>query len=220
MRGIIFTENNFLLTIDRIKKQTRRIINPQPDIIRSINKYLCGHPGYELSKKPYTPEFAHHFLMHENKFINPRYKVGETVYLKEPYAFAPLDPESKISHTGLTDYIYKYGNNFTRILWKNKLFMPKSAARYFIKITAVRAERLQDISDEDCIKEGILEEFPEAYGMDSNLKSYWRCPDGMSMEWFETPQQAYAFLFDTINGKGTWDLNPFVWVIDYSLIEN
>lgn len=200
MRGIIFTENNFLLTIDGIKKQTRRIMKPQPEYFRLV--------GTSLTNCMNTP-------FGDKGIITPRYKVGETVYLKEPYyEWDEWDHEDG-------QFSYRF-NNPEKIVpfWENKLFMPKSAARYFIKITAVRAERLQDISDEDCIKEGVLEEFPEAYGMDSNLKSYWRCPDGMSMEWFETPQQAYAFLFDTINGKGTWNLNPFVWVIDYSLIEN
>ncbi len=207
MKGICFKEHLFHLTVQEIKKQTRRIISPQPDNIRSINQNLCKHPGYELSKKPWTPESAHHFLMHENKFINPRYKVGETVYLKEPYyIWDEWDPEDG-------QFSYKFDSPEKIVpFWENKLFMPKSAARHFIKITGLRAERLQDISEEDCIKEGILEE--RNWGNGTEWFTY--CNGTYS---FNTPREAYKDLIDEINGVGTWDNNPLVYVYDYKLLQ-
>jgi hypothetical protein len=83
------------------------------------------------------------------KKYTPRYRKGEVLYLKEPYV---IDLAQK-------RVTYKYGNNsgeaWQMPKWGNKLFMPEKFARYFIEITDVRAELLQDISDEDCIREGI-----------------------------------------------------------------
>lgn len=207
MIGICFKEPLFHLTVQGIKKQTRRIINPQPTFFSKPDEGIFHDLGYYLDSLGIA--------------LKPRYKVGETVYLKEPYSWISLGSREPVT-------VYKYDNeehedecgcSFLTSDWKNKMFMPESEARHFIKITDVRVERLQDILEEDCILEGILEEFPEAYGMDSSLPSYWRCPEEMSMEWFKTPRQAYAFLIDKINGKGTWESNPWVWVIDYKLCE-
>lgn len=114
-----------------------------------------------------------------SKSDKPRYKKGDIIYLKEPYFFNP--------ETG--NCYYKYKSDDTKYPFANKLFMPESMARYYIKITDVKRERLQDITSEDCAKEGIP------------------CGNiGM-----------YAALIDKINGKGTWGRNPEVWVYDFEL---
>lgn len=86
---------------------------------------------------------------------SPRYYIGEVLYLKEPYAV--VEPGSRFARDGVPagTTLYKYNFQNHAIKWKNKLFMPADLARYFIRITDVRAERLQQISDEDCVKEGI-----------------------------------------------------------------
>jgi hypothetical protein len=73
---------------------------------------------------------------------------NKVFYLKEPYFM-----------TENYDVIYRYGNdNYnTNIKWKNKMFMPEEYARYSFEITGVKQEYLQDISDDDCIKEGAIE---------------------------------------------------------------
>lgn len=223
MKGICFKEPLFHLTVQGIKKQTRRIINPQPDNIRSINTELCEHPGYELSKKPWPYDGAHHFLMCEGKYITPRYKVGETVYLKEPYYVHEMS--NPFSSQTWSEVAYKYGEDPNVIehmedllgieKWKNKLFMPESKARHFIKITDVRAERLQDISEEDCLLEGIQVTFYDPDCPESGNVYYAPLVDDA----FWTPQEAYAALIDKINGAGTWESNLFVRVIDYELLK-
>ena len=97
--------------------------------------------------------------------------------------------------------------------------MPESAARYFIKITAVSVERLQDISEEDCLREGIT------IGRDFRFhkEPYYYCEGVLNngrLMMFKTLTQTYATLIDKINGKGTWNKNPYVWVYDFELINN
>lgn len=226
MNGICFKEPLFHLTVQGIKKQTRRIIKPQPDNIRSINTELCEHPGYELSKKPWPYNGAHHFLMHEGKYINPRYKVGETVYLKEPYYVHEMS-NPFVAYTW-SEVAYKYGEDPDVIeymedllgieKWGNKLFMPDKYARHFIKITAVRAERLQDISEEDCIKEGIRrdeEGFKNGVVFNKRKHFLYGCEHA-----YGSAKMAYRGLIEHIHGFGVWEENPLMWVYDYELAEN
>ena len=132
--------------------------------------------------------------------IKPRYKAGEIVYLKEPYL--------PIMRT-----IYKYdgGDCDPKLKWKNKLFMPARYARYFIEITAVRCKRLRNISDGDCELEGIFPVCDNTWIVGWSNKS-----DGKI---YESRKQAYAALINKINGKGTWECNPFVWVYDFKLTD-
>jgi len=237
MKGICFKEPLFHATIERHKTETRRIMVPQPDKIRSITTLMVDHPGYDLTNEPRTPAPAFHFLMNGDKVIRPKYKVGEVLYLKEPYAIEDvgcntfkltyqfdgdkkedaavfINPDAEgIDWNSIRSA--QASMSKSRSGFANKLFMLEWAARYFIRITAVRAERLQDISDEDCIREGIsgfeIEDYEGSvmlYGL--NDKPYPHL--------FGSLREAYAPLIDKINGRDTWDSNPWVWVYDYELI--
>ena len=197
MKGICFIEPLFHRVVKGEKTQTRRMITPQP--VDSVENLMFFGNKVFRTRDEYD----------ELIFINPKYEVGEKVYLKEPYILYQEEyQESKASQSGI-QYAYKFGNHLSieeitgksDSKWKNKLFMPESAARYFIEITAVRAERLQDVSEEDCIKEGVT-----LY--DTNGKY-------LGKGYIDT----YAALIDKINGKGTWEKNPFVWVYDFKLIQ-
>jgi hypothetical protein len=195
MKGIIFSEPMFHKVVNGEKTQTRRIIKPQPRInlfFESIGSWTEIAPGrYEAFK--------------------PRYKKGETLYLKEPYRVSPND---KVS--------YKHspaGWQSPDPRWINEFFMPDKYARFFIEITAVRCERLQDISDEDCMREGIVKKriaktrHPSTVHETDYIDFYTHDPPCF----WECPKDAYADLIDKIYGKGTWESNPYVWVYDFKL---
>lgn len=180
MKGICFIEPLFNKVVAGEKTQTRRII-------KRLNHALDN------------PKYCEYVLT----TIRPKYKLGEVVYLKEPYVISGKY------------IIYKFGSTIGQecdkagVKWQNKLFMPQSAARYFIKITGVRAERLQDISEEDCMREGIeMNNIP-------HIGWYWM-KDIYSTD---CPILAYERLIDKINGKGTWESNAWVWVYDFVKVE-
>lgn len=135
----------------------------------------------------------------------PRYKVGDKLYLKEPYI---PDPDGN-------GYRYKYdAGRFIeeyKYDWKNKLFMPEEAARYYIEITGVTSQNLQDITEEECYKEGIVVFTPP-----DKAPLYMAEVDNYLIA-EPSAREAYAELIDRINGKGTWESNPLVWVYDYKL---
>ena len=95
--------------------------------------------------------------------------------------------------------------------YTNKMFVRADLMPHHIRITRIRVERLQDISDEDCLKEGIWRD--DNVGLEG--ATYWY--HGLVNSSFRTPQEAYASLIDRISGKGTWDYNPYVFVYDFEI---
>lgn len=142
---------------------------------------------------------------------NPKkipYKVGEIVAIAQSYRNAGFNPNALVP----TVSGYKIAA-YTHKGWNNKMFVSAFLMPHQIRITNVRIERLQDISDEDCLKEGI--EF------DGKAQSFY-CRINIltnSKIWLgKTPREAYAALIDKISGKGTWEKNPYVWVYDFEIL--
>ena len=100
--------------------------------------------------------------------------------------------------------------------WFNKLFVRADLMPHQIRITNVRVERLQDISDEDCMAEGVekVAECEDLYRVAVHHKS-----SKFSYLSGKTPREAYAALIDRISDKGTWDSNPYVFVYEFELIK-
>lgn len=109
--------------------------------------------------------------------------------------------------------------------WSPSIHMPRWASRILLEVTNVRVERLQDISKEDAISEGfkaitkdgktIKYGVPDADGYPGNDDIGWDWCD-----WDVNPVIAYKRLYESINGTGSWDMNPWVWVIEFKVIEN
>jgi len=100
--------------------------------------------------------------------------------------------------------------------YNNKMFVRASDMPHHIKMKSYRVERLQDISDEDCMKEGIRRRDDVITSQMEDVVRY-QVP-GMS-RLFATPKEAYAELIDKVSGKGTWASNPLVWVYEFELVD-
>ena len=138
-----------------------------------------------------------------NSFKTARYKIGEEVAIAQKYADLAYDGEF---FRLLGKVIFEKGCH-------NKMFVKADLMPHRIRITNIRVERLQDISEEDCLKEGIWRD--ENVGLEGT--TYWY--HGLANSSFRTPQEAYASLIDSISGKGTWESNPWVFVYDFELIK-
>lgn len=96
--------------------------------------------------------------------------------------------------------------------WKPSIHMPRRASRISLEITGVRVERLQDISEEDAIAEGVEE-------LDGHFNEADYCAIAKKISCcIGDSKPVYAQLWESLNGKGSWDLNPFVWVIEFKRI--
>lgn len=92
--------------------------------------------------------------------------------------------------------------------WRPSIHMPRAASRITLEITDVRVERLQDISEEDCIAEGV-------YSVQSNDL-------GTEVPYYRSlfqPRDLYKMIWESIHGAGAWDANPWVWVIEFKRAE-
>lgn len=102
----------------------------------------------------------------------------------------------------------------------NKMFVKAEYMPHQIRITNVRVERLQDISDEDCIKEGIgISATDNRIGRPFGIPFKYYVGEDKKGCRYSTPREAYAALIDRISGKGTWERNPFVLVYDFELVK-
>lgn len=210
MKKIMFNDKYGLTqaVLDGRKTQTRRVLSTtmffqrlktcegwsNNDIRawkRSCNRQLYETQGYMLQQ------------MLDYALSSSRYKVGEVVAVAQKYKDIALDMPVELA----AELIKQPG-------WKNKMFVKADLMPHRIRITNIRIERLQDISDEDCIAEGI---YPKANGR-------WYCYDvvirmGVSYDPYPDPREAYAALIDKISGKGTWESNPWVFVYDFELVK-
>ena len=94
------------------------------------------------------------------------------------------------------------------------IFMPRRAVRIFLEVESVRVERLQDISESDCWAEGI-EPVVDQFSAESQFAMAKRLN-----ACFEDAKPVYAQLWESINGAGSWDANPWVWVVVFSRLSN
>lgn len=144
--------------------------------------------------------------------IFPKYKVGEVLSIAQSYESLGMNPEIALNDR---DGIGFYTKTKFAPGWKNKMFVRADLMLHHIRITNIKIERLQDISDKDCLKEGIYKgqcgsadtHFMDAYYYKGGIQPY--C----------TPREAFAALIDKVSGKGTWESNPYVFVYEFELID-
>ena len=193
------------------KTQTRRMLNPTLFFQRletyegwsnediSAWKRSCNRRFYE-SKGDTLKQMLDYALS------SSRYKVGETIAIAQSYKDIHSEILREVGDLDLkNEFLQSKG-------YTNKMFVRAEKMPHAIRITNVRVERLQDISEEDCLKEGIWRD--DNVGLEGT--TYWY--HGLANSSFRTPQEAYASLIDSISGKGTWASNPYVFVYDFELI--
>ena len=148
------------------------------------------------------------FTYCKDKIHLSRYKVGEVVAIAQSYETVYHEQGLETLDMLVSGWKYSKG-------WRNKLFVCADFMSHHIRITDIKVERLQDISDEDCLKEGIYEDS----GDDEFPPSIFYEFEGNEDDGFDTPREAFAALIDKVSGKGTWESNPYVFVYEFKLID-
>ena len=204
MKKIMFNDRYRLTdaVIEGRKTMTRRLI---PDEFFGLTWDTRGNTLV------YENEYGDFIDVRLSKYT--RYKVGEVVAVAQNY-FSTYD-ESKWE-TGIWYNEFADGSDITNHAgWINKMFVKAEYMPHQIRITGILCERLQDISDAECLKEGVRVEFarngsPMYYYFDTKR---WR------EVWFDTPREAFAALIDKVSGRGTWESNPWVVVYEFELVK-
>ena len=143
-----------------------------------------------------------------------KYHIGEEVAIAQPYKNDDVLTYNAYNEDGTAreDGFGRHKEMLDSKGYRNKMFVRADLMPHRIRITNIKVERLQDISDEDCLREGLLagEQEPRMYG--------FRLPKGTVLS-FLTPREAFAALIDRISGRGTWQRNPWVYAYTFELIK-
>ena len=215
MKKIMFNDKHGLTqaVLEGRKTQTRR------NLTLTLHKKADYGGGLieVFPTKVYFEEGKWKFVCDDYVFLLPlqncpKYKVGEVVAVAQ--SMCDVYAEWDMIHSGkdTKSLMKKFGGS---PCFNNKMFVRASEMPHHVRITDVQVERLQDISDEDCLKEGIKKgrcgsedtHFMDAYFIPNDKQPY--C----------TPREAFAYLIDKVSKKGTWESNPFVWVYEFELID-
>ena len=211
MKKIMFNDK-FGLTqavLEGRKTMTRRIIK-YPRTFRG--EWVAGFNIHRSTSDKKIVGFPCMYDADEREFdmgeILPKYKLGEVVAIAQSY-------ESIYNEKGLETMDMLVSGLKNHKGWQNKLFVAAGEMIHHIRITDIKVERLQDISDEDCFKEGI-------YASNSHEIGYgipWVYEFAKSKMAYYTPREAFAALIDKVSGKGTWESNPFVFAYEFVLVD-
>jgi len=215
MKKIMFNDKYGLTqaVLEGRKTMTRRIIKAP--------KTMEGQwvSGFAICKRPGCDEIVEVMALdEEGGMINnilPKYKPGEVVAVaqnyREVYEYLKQTYGSRSSITKDFYFEHVFGG---RVMYVMAELMPHQ-----IRITNVRVERLQDISAEDCIREGVYHQPFEQEDHDGI--TYW--DSGYTFKGsrmiYHTSRDAFSVLIDKVSGKGTWESNPYVFVYEFELIK-
>ena len=197
MKKIMFNDRYGLTqaVIKGRKTMTRRMISGSPLL-----------PADHIEEARYFADFIQ-IVANDGETlleVKSRYKVGEVVAVAQRYQDI-FDYSNCVNPYAWEDDDKPSG-------WTNKMLTKAELMPHQIRITGIKCERLQDISEEDCMKEGILGDVEydkyEVYGLFGN-----------SDDGFDTPREAFASLIDKVSGRGTWKRNPWVVAYEFELVK-
>lgn len=212
-RPILFSAPMVRALIAGTKTQTRRIIKPQPIINANGAWRWEGHNGGFVSSMGTHvdegfPESARHWS---------RIQPGDRLYVREHWrAWSQYDdwPPRQIPAGVDVQYVADDPISPWDSRFRQGMHMPRWASRITLTVTDVRVERLQEISVEDARAEGIVVGHPLPEVPDSIGDIYHDGVTDPIEGWTRDPVEAYARLWNSIHGPGSWDANP--WVVAYS----
>jgi len=194
------------------KNQTRRTaglekVNESPDNwSRVFGKTISGYfKFYRVVGSRY-----------DFKTCKPRFQNGDRIWVKETfrpathYGFDYPLIEYRAGGTNAHCEIVDPEQLISDAKWKPSLFMPKAVARIWLECTGVRCERLQDITEKDCINEGIEKMARGFKGYNKNINTLHV---GKAAGY-----RSYISLWESINGRDSWLENPWVFIYDFKVI--
>lgn len=213
MKKIMFDDNYGLTqaVIELRKTNTRRV----------CKEFRTGGIIYAKDVESigmYSDENLVEFVMKDGsvKVSVPRYKVGEVVAVEQSYKDLVYTKEWVEQHIKPNPNS-KTNDPFEKKYpgWSNKMFVRADLMPHQIRITDIKVERLQDISDEDCLREGILHS--DKYAMPYGITEV-TAPNGVFF-YYSSSREAFADLIDKVSGNGTWDCNPWVFAYTFELVK-
>lgn len=212
-RPILFNGEMVRAILEGRKTQTRRLVKPEPSpywnpVVGFYNPTVIKNGGDEAP----GPEIFGASDESEGR-KSPYGQLGDRLWVRETFCpIYPQDPDYNGGRPIEYDYAatYKHGDRMGDLIgekkkWKPSIHMPRDACRLILEVTAVRVERLNDISEDDAVAEGFETVCMTPTGEDNGSAIYG--PDGFAAVW------------DRINGDSAWGANPWVWVVEFKKLQ-
>jgi hypothetical protein len=209
------------------KTQTRRVVKVQPP----GDDYVVAQMIESTSRSDRKNEGKLHWVKtngdctlvtsdQNNYFTCPYGKVGDYLWVKETW-FECVNNNDRIYYTATETPETTINRKYKKY---SSLFMRKNDSRITLKITHISIEKLNNISHIDAKREGLT-----PLTKDGNLIKYG-IPDMDGLpgcenfgwdwcKWDASPVNAYKYLWESINGEGSWNKNPYVWVITFEVLK-
>ncbi|MFJ1424852.1 hypothetical protein ACILFS_00875 [Capnocytophaga canimorsus] len=211
-KPILFSTEMVEAILEGRKTQTRRVIKKK---YTNTDFQLRGNILVEIQndipvvRKNKNGTTTRHFRPYEER--SPQYQTGDILWVRETWA-----------EFG-NGFIYK-ADSFQEhedvgVKWRPSIHMPKKAARIFLEVTNVRCERLQDISEEDAIAEGVRVIYDNKFKHYCPEKSFNREELRNGTPITKTAICSFWTLWKAIYGEQKWNENPFVWVYEFKIVE-
>lgn len=199
-RPIVFSGPMVRAILDGRKTVTRRVVKPQGAILTDRMARSLGVQPPPVQNSAVIP--------------CPYGQPGDRLWVRETFSYWLRNSDRLPDESDYESPWYRsdadaygllgrdeYGPVYAeQLLWMPSIYMPRATSRILLEVVSVRIERLQEISDADALEEGI---YPTKTGLYSGAA-----------------KSAYQKLWESINGPGSWEANPWVWVIEFRKIES
>lgn len=200
-KPILFNTEMIKSILEGRKTVTRRIIKQQPKTI------IPDH----IKRTPLA------FWIDNSKWIKPPYQVGDVLWVKETFEEIEEQlPESYETESYILPAVRDFHFTGKHIRYIPNIHMPKSAARIFLKVTDVRVERLQNITEDEAFEEAVTKELRNALGYSAAVSeetfNITQCKDTFKLLWNSTVNKKDLDMYG-------WNANPFVWVVEFERVK-
>lgn len=223
-KPILFNTQMVQALLDGRKIITRRIIKPQP---KEQIKCVIHHSTEERAcwMEEHADQLSKDFRFYKS------YEIGDRLWVQETWKIDglirerpdyPMAIDFRAVQSGYSqaevmvrftqDRFEKFKKFYQKPGWQSPYFMPKEAARIWLEVTNVRVERVQDISNEDRLKEGIRVTTETAQNLLNDCKTANMGRNAFASLWNSTIKKKDLSLYG-------WDVNPWIWVIEFKRLE-
>ncbi|NCB67132.1 MAG: hypothetical protein EOM48_13340 [Bacilli bacterium] len=238
-RPIIMGAESVRAILEERKTQTRRVIDPR--------KYNIA--GWDMPRTKQDVEAGYPFAENaDGDFVSvvnwcPYGRVGDRLYVKERFAYwigRNAVAYSDMCHKSIEDIEWEDEVNISNIAeggkWKSPLFMPRWASRITLEITDIRVERVNEITEDDAIAEGVESFESPLYASAEDcengeapieVRTVYRDysikeEDNEGYNFFYHAKDSYSTLWDSLNAKRgyPWENNDWVWVITFKVVQS
>lgn len=204
-RPILFSGEMVKAILEGRKTQTRRVVKPQYE--------------NQLKQLPGFGDKWQHPIGQLVEVVNekcPFGKVGDRLWVRESFAYLKPNSNDPSSSDKVHTIAYKATDKSPdEVKWKPSIHMPRAVSRLTLEVIGVRVERLQDISEEDAIAEGVLNE-----ALPFEKTRWFDYDQGRFNDDIVCGEECFMTLWDSINAKKCpWDSNPWVWVVEFEKVE-